>query len=66
MKKIERRLPALSRTRAQPSPKLDHDGIFRTAIGGIYTTSTAAPRRREAILPDHLFATLETRQGNPV
>lgn len=58
---IERRLSALSWAYAQRGTPLDRkDRHIATVLAGIRNTHAAPPRQKEAVLPEHLIAMLET------
>lgn len=58
---IERRLSALTWSYAQRGTALDRkDRHIATVLAGIRNTHAAPPRQKEAVLPEHLIAMLET------
>lgn len=58
---IERRLSAITRNYAQRGTPLDRkDRHIATVLAGIRNTHAAPPRQKEAVLPEHLIAMLET------
>lgn len=58
---IERRLSALTWTYAQRGTPLDRkDRHIATVLAGIRNTHASPPRQKEAVLPEHLIAMLET------
>ncbi|NSZ61037.1 site-specific integrase (plasmid) [Agrobacterium tumefaciens] len=58
---IERRLSALTWSYAQRGTPLDRkDRHIATVLAGIRNTHAAPPRQKEAVLPEHLIAMLET------
>ena len=58
---IERRLSAITWNYAQRGLALDRkDRHIATVLAGIRNTHAAPPRQKEAILPEHLIAMLET------
>ena len=58
---IERRLSALTWNYAQRGTPLDRkDRHVATVLAGIRNTHAAPPRQKEAVLPEHLIAMLET------
>ncbi|EPR21200.1 integrase [Agrobacterium sp. TS43] len=58
---IERRLSALSWNFAQRGTPLDRkDRHIATVLAGIRNTHASPPRQKEAVLPEHLIAMLET------
>lgn len=62
---IERRLSSLSWNYAQRGVSLDRkDRHISTVIAGIRDTHAAPPRQKEAVLPEHLIAMLETLDGS--
>lgn len=62
---IERRLSSLSWNYAQRGVSLDRkDRHISTVMAGIRNTHAAPPRQKEAVLPEHLIAMLETLDGS--
>ncbi|NNH41847.1 site-specific integrase [Rhizobium laguerreae] len=58
---IERRLSAITWNYAQRGLPLDRkDRHIATVLAGIRNTHAAPPRQKEAVLPEHLIAMLET------
>ncbi len=58
---IERRLSALTWNYAQRGTPLDRkDRHIATVLAGIRNTHASPPRQKEAVLPEHLIAMLET------
>jgi len=58
---IERRLSALTWNFAQRGTPLDRkDRHIATVMAGIRNTHAAPPRQKEAVLPEHLIAMIET------
>lgn len=58
---IERRLSAITWNYAQRGVPLDRkDRHIATVLAGIRNTHAAPPRQKEAVLPEHLIAMLET------
>lgn len=58
---IERRLSAITWNYAQRGTPLDRkDRHIATVMAGIRNTHAAPPRQKEAVLPEHLIAMLET------
>ncbi|NNH65898.1 site-specific integrase [Rhizobium laguerreae] len=58
---IERRLSAITWNYAQRGTPLDRkDRHIATVLAGIRNTHAAPPRQKEAVLPEHLIAMLET------
>ncbi|NTE68079.1 site-specific integrase [Agrobacterium tumefaciens] len=58
---IERRLSALTWNYAQRGTPLDRkDRAIATIMAGIRNTHASPPRQKEAVLPEHLIAMLET------
>lgn len=58
---IERRLSALTWAYAQRGTPLDRkDRHIATVLAGVRNTHAAPPRQKEAVLPEHLIAMLET------
>ncbi|MGO4175845.1 site-specific integrase [Bosea sp. TAF32] len=58
---IERRLSALAWSYTQRGTPLDRkDRHIATVLAGIRNTHAAPPRQKEAVLPEHLIAMLET------
>ncbi|POH29984.1 MULTISPECIES: site-specific integrase [Sinorhizobium] len=58
---IERRLSAITWNYAQRGLSLDRkDRHIATVMAGIRNTHAAPPRQKEAVLPEHLIAMLET------
>lgn len=58
---IERRLSAISWNYAQRGTPLDRkDRHIATVLAGIRNSRAAPPRQKEAVLPEHLVAMLET------
>ncbi|WP_392713368.1 site-specific integrase [Rhizobium ruizarguesonis] len=58
---IERRLSAITWNYAQRGLALDRkDRHIATVLAGIRNTHAAPPRQKEAVLPEHLIAMLET------
>lgn len=58
---IERRLSAITWNYAQRGLRLDRkDRHIATVLAGIRNTHAAPPRQKEAVLPEHLIAMLET------
>ncbi len=58
---IERRLSAITWNYAQRGTLLDRkDRHIATVLAGIRNTHSAPPRQKEAVLPEHLIAMLET------
>ncbi|KPH05391.1 site-specific integrase (plasmid) [Rhizobium acidisoli] len=58
---IERRLSAITSNYSQRGTPLDRkDRHIATVLAGIRNTHAAPPRQKEAVLPEHLIAMLET------
>lgn len=58
---IERRLSAITWNYAQRGTPLDRkDRHIATVLAGVRNTHAAPPRQKEAVLPEHLIAMLET------